>query len=48
LEFIHAGATLVAVGTENFRNPRVGHQIASEIAAALQTSRSSAPIGNAA
>lgn len=48
LEFLHAGATLVAVGTENFRDPRAGSRIASEIAGALQTSRSSAPIGNAA
>jgi dihydroorotate dehydrogenase (NAD+) catalytic subunit len=48
LEFLHAGAALVAVGTESFRDPRAGNRIASEIAGALQTSRSGAPIGNAA
>ncbi|HEX3609659.1 MAG TPA: dihydroorotate dehydrogenase [Solirubrobacterales bacterium] len=31
-EFIAAGATLVAVGTENFRDPRAGERIAGEIA----------------
>jgi len=30
-EFIAAGATLVAVGTENFRDPRAGFRIAGEL-----------------
>jgi dihydroorotate dehydrogenase (NAD+) catalytic subunit len=42
LEFIVAGATLVAVGTENFRDPRAGERVASEIAGALENSRSAA------
>ncbi len=48
LEMLAAGASLVAVGTENFRDPRAGSRVASEIAGALQAGRSSAPIGNAA
>jgi dihydroorotate dehydrogenase (NAD+) catalytic subunit len=43
VEMLSAGASLVAVGTENFRS-----RVASEIAIALQTSRSGAPIGNPA
>jgi dihydroorotate dehydrogenase (NAD+) catalytic subunit len=35
-EFLAAGAALVAVGTENFRDPRAGSRIASELAAAPQ------------
>jgi dihydroorotate dehydrogenase (NAD+) catalytic subunit len=42
LEFIAAGATLVAVGTENFRDPRAGERIAGEIAGALENARSAA------
>ncbi len=42
LEFIAAGATLVAVGTENFRDPHAGRRIASEIAGALENDRSGA------
>jgi dihydroorotate dehydrogenase (NAD+) catalytic subunit len=30
-EFIAAGATLVAVGTENFRDPRAGSRVAAEL-----------------
>ena len=30
-EFLAAGATLVAVGTENFRDPRAGSRIAAEL-----------------
>ncbi len=48
LEFIAAGATLVAVGTENFRDPRAGERVAGEIAGALEAGRSgarSAPVG---
>jgi dihydroorotate dehydrogenase (NAD+) catalytic subunit len=31
LEMIDAGASLVAVGTESFRDPRAGERIASEL-----------------
>jgi dihydroorotate dehydrogenase subfamily 1 len=31
LEFLSAGATLVAVGTESFRDPRAGNRIAAEL-----------------
>jgi len=48
VEMLAAGAALVAVGTENFRDPRAGSRIAGEIAGALQTGRSSTRIGNAA
>jgi dihydroorotate dehydrogenase (NAD+) catalytic subunit len=48
IEMLSAGASLVAVGTENFRDPRAGNRIAGEIAGALQTGRSTTPIGNAA
>jgi dihydroorotate dehydrogenase (NAD+) catalytic subunit len=44
LEFIAAGATLVAVGTENFRDPRAGERIAGEIARVLENDRSAAPL----
>jgi dihydroorotate dehydrogenase (NAD+) catalytic subunit len=30
-EMLHAGATLVAVGTESFRDPRAGNRIAAEL-----------------
>jgi dihydroorotate dehydrogenase (NAD+) catalytic subunit len=36
LEFLAAGATLVAVGTENFRDPRAGERVAGEIAGVLE------------
>jgi dihydroorotate dehydrogenase (NAD+) catalytic subunit len=36
LEFIAAGATLVAVGTENFRDPRAGERVANQIAGPLE------------
>ncbi len=42
LEFIAAGATLVAVGTENFRDPRAGERVASEIARAPENGRGGA------
>jgi dihydroorotate dehydrogenase (NAD+) catalytic subunit len=35
VEMLAAGATLVAVGTENFRDPRAGSRVASEIVGAL-------------
>jgi dihydroorotate dehydrogenase len=30
-DFLQAGADLVAVGTQNFRDPRAGYRIAAEI-----------------
>jgi dihydroorotate dehydrogenase (NAD+) catalytic subunit len=33
LDLLRAGATLVAVGTESFRDPGAGTRIASELAA---------------
>lgn len=42
LEFFAAGATLVAVGTENFRDPAAGGRVAGEIAGALENRRSAA------
>jgi dihydroorotate dehydrogenase (NAD+) catalytic subunit len=38
LDLIQAGADLVAVGTESFRDPVAGSRIAAELAALLQTS----------
>ena len=38
LDLIRAGADLVAVGTESFRDPIAGSRIAAELAALLQTS----------
>ena len=35
-EFIAAGASLVAVGTENFRDPRAGSRVAAELGSAPQ------------
>ncbi len=43
MEMISAGATLVAVGTESFRDPRAGQRVAGELAVALKTSRSGDP-----
>jgi dihydroorotate dehydrogenase (NAD+) catalytic subunit len=37
MEFIAAGATLVAVGTESFRDPQAGSRIASELSAMLKS-----------
>ena len=39
-EFIAAGATLVAVGTESFRDPRAGQRVARELAGLDLNSRS--------
>jgi dihydroorotate dehydrogenase (NAD+) catalytic subunit len=36
LEFLRAGATLVAVGTESFRDPLAGGRVAGEVAIALK------------
>ncbi|MDX6625960.1 MAG: dihydroorotate dehydrogenase catalytic subunit [Solirubrobacterales bacterium] len=35
-EFLAAGAAIVAVGTENFRDPRAGSRVAAELGSALQ------------
>ncbi len=43
-EFLAAGATLVAVGTESFRDPLAGERVARGIAGALEAGRSGAPI----
>lgn len=48
IEMLSAGATLVAVGTENFRDPRAGERVAGEIAGALKFLRTNTPIGNTA
>ncbi len=48
VEMLSAGASLVAVGTENFRDPKAGNRVASEIAGALETGRSTAALGNPA
>jgi dihydroorotate dehydrogenase (NAD+) catalytic subunit len=45
LEMIAAGATLVAVGTESFRDPRAGGRVASELAVALKKVPSARAIG---
>jgi dihydroorotate dehydrogenase (NAD+) catalytic subunit len=45
LEFLSAGATLVAVGTESFRDPRAGQRVAAEIAGAFEGGRSGTPAG---
>jgi dihydroorotate dehydrogenase (NAD+) catalytic subunit len=46
LEFLAAGASLVAVGTESFRDPRAGQRVVREIARALQARQSGARIGS--
>jgi dihydroorotate dehydrogenase (NAD+) catalytic subunit len=38
-EFLRAGATLVAVGTESFRDPRAGSRVAAELAELLRNER---------
>ncbi len=48
VEMLSAGATLVAVGTENFRDPRAGERVAGEIAGALKFLRTNTPVGNTA
>jgi dihydroorotate dehydrogenase (NAD+) catalytic subunit len=45
LELLQAGAMLVAVGTENFRDPRAGERVAGEIAGAFEDGRSGALAG---
>jgi dihydroorotate dehydrogenase (NAD+) catalytic subunit len=45
-EFLAAGATLVAVGTENFRDPRAGSRVAAELAGLAPTEATAAPVLN--
>ncbi len=45
-EFLAAGATLVAVGTENFRDPRAGSRVAEELTRAPSTGTAAAPALN--
>jgi dihydroorotate dehydrogenase (NAD+) catalytic subunit len=48
LEFIRAGAALVAVGTESFRDPRAGARVAAELSQAPAASPEGAAIGRPA
>lgn len=43
-EFLAAGASLVAVGTENFRDPRAGSRIAGELEKARSAPEPAAPV----
>jgi dihydroorotate dehydrogenase (NAD+) catalytic subunit len=43
-EFIAAGARLVAVGTENFRDPRAGARVAAELARRASGERGAVPV----
>jgi dihydroorotate dehydrogenase (NAD+) catalytic subunit len=43
LEMIEAGATVVAVGTESFRDPLAGRRVAEELSALLSTRAPSLP-----
>lgn len=45
-EFLAAGASLVAVGTESFRDPRAGSRVAAELAAADPRRRAGDPALN--
>jgi dihydroorotate dehydrogenase (NAD+) catalytic subunit len=42
-EFLALGASVVAVGTENFRDPRAGSRVAEEMESSLRTERISEP-----
>jgi dihydroorotate dehydrogenase (NAD+) catalytic subunit len=42
-EFLALGATVVAVGTENFRDPRAGARVAAELESSLRPERISEP-----
>ena len=48
LEMLTAGAQLVAVGTESFRDPRAGERVASELADLLESGRSGTAVGPSA
>jgi dihydroorotate dehydrogenase (NAD+) catalytic subunit len=43
-EFLAAGAALVAVGTENFRDPRAGSRVAAELATGSIEGATAAPV----
>ena len=45
-EFLAAGADLVAVGTENFRDPRAGSRVAAELASSAPTRAAAGPALN--
>jgi dihydroorotate dehydrogenase (NAD+) catalytic subunit len=45
-EFLQAGAALVAVGTESFRDPLAGERVAREVAEALRSGLSGPPVGS--
>jgi dihydroorotate dehydrogenase (NAD+) catalytic subunit len=45
-EFLAAGASLVAVGTENFRDPRAGSRVAAELAELAPAGTTAAPVLN--
>jgi dihydroorotate dehydrogenase (NAD+) catalytic subunit len=42
-EFLALGASIVAVGTENFRDPRAGTRVAAELESTLRLERSATP-----
>ena len=42
-EFLALGASVVAVGTENFRDPRAGSRVAPELESSLRRERISEP-----
>ncbi len=42
-EFLALGASVVAVGTENFRDPRAGARVAAELESTLRLERSATP-----
>jgi dihydroorotate dehydrogenase (NAD+) catalytic subunit len=44
LEFIAVGATLVAVGTESFRDPKAGNRVTEELAGELSQRGIEGPI----
>jgi dihydroorotate dehydrogenase (NAD+) catalytic subunit len=43
-EFLALGATVVAVGTESFRDPRAGSRVALELESSLRPERISEPV----
>jgi dihydroorotate dehydrogenase (NAD+) catalytic subunit len=43
-EFLALGASIVAVGTENFRDPRAGSRVAQELESSLRRERISEPV----
>ena len=45
-EFLSAGASLVAVGTENFRDPRAGSRVAAELATSTPNGATAEPLLN--